>query len=198
MIASKSRDYKTLFILFAVSAYIALFCVYPIGKLIVQTLFPSSGDFVLLLTNTLHEETVQKAIYNTLESSIISAFFSLAIGTIFALLITLTDIRNKVLLIFLLLIPMLIPSQITAVSWLELVSPSGPLAGILDFFNLQGTSNPLYSKEGVILLLSIEHSAMVFLALRAGIYTIPSNIIEAARCSGANPVKIIFYVIEII
>jgi len=195
MIASKTRDYKTLFILFVVSAYIALFCVYPIGVLVVQTIFPSSGDFISLFNETLQEETVQKAIYNTLESSIISAFFSLIIGTTFALLITLSNIRHKTLLIFLLLIPMLIPAQITAVSWLELVSPSGPLSGIFAFFNLQGASNPLYSKEGVILLLSIEHSAMVFLAIRAGIYTIPSNIIEAARCSGANPIKIVFYVI---
>ncbi len=195
MIATKTRDYKTLLMLFVVSAYIALFCVYPISKLLIQTIFPSDGNFIALFAEVLKEQTVQKAIFNTLESSFISAVFSLFIGTIFALLITLTDIKHKTLLIFLLLIPMLIPAQITAVSWLELVSPSGPLAGVLEFFNLLGVSNPLYSKQGVILLLSIEHAAMVFLAVRAGIYTIPANVIEAARCSGASPLKVVFYVI---
>ena len=195
MMRFKTRDPKVLLILFVVSLYILLFCIYPIGKLLVQTIFPPTGDFASLFMHVVGEKTVQKAIYHTLDASVISAFFSLIIGAIFAFLITLTDIRNKTILVFLLLIPMLIPAQITAVSWLELVSPSGPLANVLNYFNLQSASNPLYSREGVILLLSIEHAAMVFLALRAGVYTIPANIIEAARSSGATPIRTLFYII---
>ncbi len=195
MMRSKTRDPKVLLILFAVSLYILLFCIYPIGKLLVQTILPPTGDFASLFMHVVGEKTVQKAIYHTLDASLISAFFSLIIGAIFAFLITLTDIRNKTILVFLLLIPMLIPAQITAVSWLELVSPSGPLVNVLNYFNLQGASNPLYSREGVILLLSIEHAAMVFLALRAGVYTIPANVIEAARSSGATPTGTLFYII---
>ena len=195
MLIAKTRDYKLQVMLFIVFLYIVLFCVYPISKLLIHTVFPASSNFIAFFSKALQDKTVQKAIFNTFESSMISAFFSLLIGTIFALLITLTDVKHKALLIFLLLVPMLIPAQITAVSWLELVSPSGPLSAILKYFNLLGTSNPLYSKEGVILLLSIEHSAMVFLAVRAGIYSIPANIIEAARCSGASQIKIVFYII---
>ncbi len=77
MIATKTRDYKTLLMLFVVSAYIVLFCVYPIAKLLIQTIFPSNGNFIALFTEVLKEETVQKAIFNTLESSFISALFSL-------------------------------------------------------------------------------------------------------------------------
>ena len=68
------------------------------------------------------------------------AFNALNIGTFFALLLTLSNIKHKTLITFMGLIPMLIPAQITAVSWFELVSPS---ARLVRYINIQLFSNPL-------------------------------------------------------
>jgi iron(III) transport system permease protein len=54
-----------------------------------------------------------------------------------------------------------------------------------------GSSNPLYSREGIILLLGIQHAPLVFLALRAGLRSMPRDLVEAARAAGARRMKVL-------
>lgn len=179
----------------AVTFYVLVICVVPLGRLFFETLFLGQGDIFSLVASLLESRTVLRAIGNTLEAGLGSALLSLTMGTTMALIIGLTDIRHKTLLVFMLLVPMLIPAQITAVSWLELAGPSSPVLAPLGYALPQGMRNPLYSREGVILLLGIEHAAMVFLAVRAGLRAIPGDLVEAARCAGASPMRIIISVI---
>ncbi len=178
-----------------VAAYVLGLCLAPLGRLFVETLFPAQGSVSDIARNLLHSRSVRKAVYNTLESGLASTLLSLGLGTVMALLIGLTDIRRKTLLVFMLMAPMLIPAQITAVSWLELLGPSSPLLKPLGYALEPGTRNPLYSRSGVILLLAVEHACMVFLAVRAGLRSIPRDLIEAARSVGAGPLRICLTII---
>ncbi len=182
-------------LLAAVFSYVIVICLFPLARLFFEALFPAQGDVVSLLAGLFESKTVAKAVKNTLEAGIGSAMLSLFMGTAMALVIGLTDIRCKTLLVFLLLLPMLIPAQITAVSWLELTGPSSSVLAVFGYELPPGSRNPLYSREGVIFLLGIEHAAMVFLAVRTGLRSIPKDLIEAARCGGASPLKIIAFVI---
>ncbi len=173
-----------------VAAYVLALCVAPLGRLFVETLFPAQGSVSDIAQSLLHSRSVRKAVYNTLESGLASTVLSLGLGTFMALLIGLTDIRRKTLLVFMLMAPMLIPAQITAVSWLELLGPSSPLLKPLGYALEPGTRNPLYSRWGVIMLLAVEHAGMVFLAVRAGLRAIPRDLIEAGRSVGAGPLRI--------
>ncbi len=178
-----------------VALYVLVLCVAPLGRLFVETLFPAQGTALDILQRLMQSRSVRKAVYNTVESGLGSTVLSLGLGTSMALLIGLTDIRCKTLLVFLLMAPMLIPAQITAVSWLELLGPSSPLLKPFGYALDPGTRNPLYSREGVILLLAVEHGCMVFLAVRAGLRAIPRDLIEAARSAGAGPLRICWSVI---
>lgn len=178
-----------------VAFYVLAVCIAPLGRLFMETVFPSEGNILSLAASLFESRTVSKAVYHTLEAGLLSTGLALALGTAMALIIGLTTIRFKTLLVFMLLMPMLIPAQITAVSWLELLGPSSPVLAPLGYALPSGIRNPLYSREGVVLLLGIEHASMVFLAVRAGLRTVPNDLIEAARSSGAGPLRITFSVI---
>lgn len=178
-----------------VAFYVLAVCIAPLGRLFMETVFPSEGNILSLAASLFESRTVSRAVYHTLEAGLLSTGLALALGTAMALIVGLTTIRFKTLLVFMLLMPMLIPAQITAVSWLELLGPSSPVLAPLGYALPSGIRNPLYSREGVVLLLGIEHASMVFLAVRAGLRTVPNDLIEAARSSGAGPLRITFSVI---
>jgi iron(III) transport system permease protein len=84
---------------------------------------------------------------------------------------------------------------VTAIAWLELTGPSSPILVPLGWAPSLGSTNPLYSPSGIALLLGIEHAPLVFLALRAGLRSIPPDLVEAARAAGASPLRVLATVI---
>lgn len=123
---------------------------------------------------------------NSLYTAGLGTIISLLIGGSFAFLVALTDVRAKAALVFCFMIPMMIPPQITALSWVQLTGPSSALLNALGLAPAMGSPQPLYSAEGIALLLGIQHSSIVFLTLRANLRMLPSEQIEAARLAGAR------------
>ena len=105
-------------------------------------------------------------------------------------MLTLTDVRGKAALTFVALLPLLVPSQITALAWIELTGAGSPILGPLGLAPAPGATNPLYSKWGIVLVMGIESSTLVFLAVRAGLRNVPRDLVEAARLGGANPFRV--------
>jgi iron(III) transport system permease protein len=54
-----------------------------------------------------------------------------------------------------------------------------------------GSRNPLYSPGGIILVLGVQYAPLVFLTLRAGLRTLPQELLEAALAGGAKPLRVI-------
>ena len=54
-----------------------------------------------------------------------------------------------------------------------------------------GSRNPLYSREGIILLLGLQYAPLVFLTLRAGLRALPKELIEAGLAAGASPLTVL-------
>ena len=115
----------------------------------------------------------------------LATLLSVAIGTAAAFALTLTDVRGKAALTFVALLPLLVPSQITALAWIELTGAGSPILGPLGPGAAPGATNPLYSKWGIVLVMGIESSTLVFLAVRAGLRNLPRDLVEAARLGGA-------------
>ncbi|ESR23392.1 ABC transporter permease [Lutibaculum baratangense] len=177
-------------ILLAVVAYLALFTLWPLGRLLAEALAPNAeGELLGLLRDQWQSRSFTRALQNTLEASAFATVLSVALGTSMAFLLALTDVRAKTALTFVLLLPLLIPPQITALSWLELTGPSSPILNLLGLAAAPGTTNPLYSREGIVLVMGIEHATLVFLAVRAGLRHLPRDLVEAARLAGAKPLR---------
>jgi iron(III) transport system permease protein len=163
-----------------IAAYLALTALYPLSMLVAE-LFRGAAPPWVMLVDILSAPATFRALVNTVDSAAWSSVLAALIGTSAAIVVALTDIRLKGAASFLVLLPLLVPSQIMALAWKELFSIA---AG-------DGARNPLYSREGVILVLGIEHSTAVFLSVRANLRGISRDLIEAARASGAGPLRVI-------
>lgn len=134
----------------------------------------------------LDTRSVPRALWNSIDSAGVSALFALVAGTGVALVLGLTDVRGKGTFAFLFLIPMMIPPHVTAIAWIQALGPSSPLLQTVGLAPPLGTTHPLYSREGVILLLGIQHAPLVFLVVLAALRSLPREMSDAARVSGAR------------
>ncbi len=166
----------------ALAVYVGVLCVVPLGRLMseIGTVTPAE------LWDVLDSRATRRAAWRTLEASLGATAVSLVLGVGLALALGLMRVPGRAWLTFLVLVPMLIPAQIAALAWLELTGPSSVLLGALGLAPPPGTRNWLYSREGIILLMGIEHMPIVFLATRAGLRAIPADLVEAARIAGAG------------
>ncbi|QRM45087.1 iron ABC transporter permease [Rhizobium sp. BG4] len=138
----------------------------------------------------LGDPALWSATYYTLVTAVFGTIISLVIGCAFAFLLTLTDIRGKGLISFLFVLPMMIPPQVTALAWVQMSGPSSPLLKALHIAPPLGTPQPLYSVGGIALLYGVQHAPLVYLALRAGLMSLPRDGVEAARLSGASSLRV--------
>ncbi|CAM7630957.1 MAG: iron ABC transporter permease [Enterobacteriaceae bacterium] len=173
-------------LLWLLLALIALLSLLPSLRLLISALFDWQQGSNSSLWRVLSNETTWVAFYNSLYTSGLGTVLSLLLGSFFAFCLALTNIRGKQIWVFLFMLPMMIPPQVTALSWLQLFGPSSILLNSIGLAPGFGSTNPLYSPEGIALLLGIQHAPLVFLALRTQLQCLPKEQIEAARLNGAS------------
>jgi iron(III) transport system permease protein len=161
--------------------------VLPLARLAIVGIsaFANGGVMVVL-----SDPMVWSAVYYTIVTAVLGTVISLVIGCAFAYLLTLTDIPAKGPLSFFFVLPMMIPPQVTALAWVQMSGPSSPLLKALHIAPPLGSPQPLYSIGGIALLYGVQHAPLVYLALRAGLMTLPRDGVEAARLSGASSLRV--------
>ncbi|WP_425052199.1 ABC transporter permease [Psychromarinibacter sp. S121] len=165
--------------------------VVPLGLLARVGLTDGALPSLAPLIEALASGSVQRAAWHSFESSAISGLAALVLGTALALVIGLTDVRAKGLLVFLLLLPMMIPPQVTAIAWVQALGPGSPVLNWLSLAPPVGSPHPLYTPFGVMLLLTVQHTPLVFLVVLAALRTLPREMVEAARIAGARPTRLL-------
>jgi iron(III) transport system permease protein len=138
------------------------------------------------LWRVLSQDATWRALWHSLYTSGLATVLSLFIGASLALLIALTNIRLKSLWAFLFMLPMMIPPQVTSLSWIQLFGPSSTVLKSFGLAPPLGSPNPIYSPEGIAFLLGIQHAPLVFLTLRTQLIALPQDQIESARLCGAS------------
>jgi len=171
--------------------YVAILFALPFARLFAVGLAPGGALDLAPLAEALTSGATHRALVNSLDSASLSAVLATLIGATLALVVGLTDVRAKGPLIFLILIPMMIPPHVTAISWIQALGPSSPLLRTLGVAPEVGSTHPLYSREGVILLLSLQHAPLVFLTVRAALRAQPRELSDAARVSGAAAPRVL-------
>lgn len=154
----------------------------PIARLLIAAFAPGLEAFWTEISRT----ASVRATANTFDVALWSSFLSLGLGGLLAFLVGATDVRGKRLLSVAFLLPLMIAPQVTALAWLQLFGPSSALLQSIGLAPPPGSANPMYGREGIILLLGVQHTALAFITLRAGLRAIPGDVIEAARACGAS------------
>lgn len=170
---------------------VAALSVLPMGRLLLEGVAPGGRLDLGPALAVLSSGSTWRAAANSLLVSVGGMVVSVALGTIFAVLVALTDIRGKAALVFCFLMPLMIPPQVTALSWVQLFGPASPLLDALGMAPPPGTPHPMYSPGGIVLLLGIQHAPLVFLTLRAGLRAMPRELVEAARAGGAGAQRVL-------
>lgn len=161
----------------------------PVLRLFVEGVTDQGAVGLSLAGEVLRQPSTLSALKHSLVTAGFGTLVSVVLGSAFAFLVALTDLRAKAALVFCLMIPMMIPPQITALSWTQIMGPSSVLLKTLGLVPPLGSPQPLYSAQGIILLLGIQHMSIIFLTLRAGLRAIPQEVVEAARISGARGLR---------
>nr|WP_184223973.1 iron ABC transporter permease [Paenochrobactrum gallinarii] len=153
-----------------------------------MTALMPEGQFSLnWVYSVLAKKQIFTATLNTLYIAVFSTILALVIGSAAGFLTIFTKMRWKQAWIFAFVLPLMIPPQVTALAWVQALSPSSPLLTYLPFSFSGGTKHPLYSSTGIIILLGLYNAPLVYLTLRATLRRIPADLLEAARASGAKP-----------
>lgn len=165
---------------------VGVLCLWPMLRLVQEALAPAGTLDLGVLQRVLERRATWTATVNSLDAAIWSAAISLVVGSAFALMVGATDARGRTLLVFGFVLPLLIPPPITALSWTQLTGPGSPLLNALGIAPSPGSPNPLYSREGIILLLGLQHAPLVFLTVRAALVRLPGDLVESAYVMGAS------------
>ncbi len=174
-------------LLAALGLYVLGLCVWPLLRLLATVFADGVPEGISFIGSVWASDAARTATYNTIEASLWATLLSVLLGGSIALALGLTDLRFKPALAFLLILPLLIPPQISALAWLSMIGPQSPLWMLPGVEALRPRGNPLLGREGVILVMGIEHAPMVFLAMRAALRALPADLIDAARAGGSRP-----------
>jgi len=175
--------------------FLGLFTLLPAVYLAVQTGLALVGPAREAVWATLTSNDAWRASRHTLEVGLGGTLLALVYGLVFALFVTLTPARPRQWLVFAFVIQALLPPQVVALAWTQLWLPLKNTMIAQGWDNWQAISNPLQSREGIILLLGIHYAPLVFLTVRAGLLNLSPEVIEAARVCGASPRTILLRVI---
>lgn len=176
----------------AVCILVTALCGLPLALLFAVGLAPDGVLSLAPLSETLASRSVQRALWNSLESSFLSAVLATVLGTALALAIGLTNLRAKAALVFLVLVPMMIPPHVTAIAWSQALGPASPVLQWLGIAPPPGAAHPVYSLQGLVALLALQHMPIVFLVVRAGLRAFPRELSDAARVSGARAPRLLW------
>ena len=175
-----------------IGVWVVAVSVWPLARLFAEALTPGKDGAPLgLMADVLSARATGRAVWNTLTVSAGSVVISAVLGMGLALGTGLFALRGRVAMTFLILTPLLIPSQTMALAWIELFGPTSPILGPLGLAPPPGTTNPIYSGWGIALLLGIEHMPLVFVATRAALVALPGDLVEAAQVAGAGRGRIV-------
>ncbi|GAB3483507.1 iron ABC transporter permease [Marinomonas epiphytica] len=192
---SQTMDSQLRWLSVGLCALIALLSLLPSLRLLLEALSHTGGVLSSPIIDVLGRERTWLAIKNSFYTSGLGTLIAVVLGSGFAFLVTLTNIRGRAIWVFCFMLPMMIPPQVTALSWLQLFGPASP---ILNTFNIApglGSPQPMYSANGIALLLGIQSAPLVFLSLRTQLISLPQDLLEAAQLSRASQWQIWYDII---
>lgn len=135
----------------------------------------------------LDDPAIWRAAWRSLGVSLAAAALATAIGGMLAWALLLRGLPGRGLLLFLAVMPALVPAQIMALGWIKASGPASPLLLALDLAPPIGTPNPVYGAGGIIVLLAVQGAPLVMLAVAALLRRVPGEVVLAARGLGATP-----------
>src|SRR5690554_3259964 len=137
----------------AVAVIIAILSLMPMLRLIQEIVLPGGTFSLSAIQSGLGKSSTWTATLNTLVVGIGGTLLAVVGGTLIALVVAMTDLRARNAFVLCFVMPLMIAPQVTALAWLQLFGPASPFLKLLGIAPPLGSPNPLYSPQGIIILL---------------------------------------------
>ena len=174
-------------LLFACAAAIVfLVCVYPFLNLFVKVVFHDGEFSTSIFEALLRQKSVHKAFLNTLKVCISITVASLFVAVPLAWLLSRWDFPLATKFRSWLSLPFAIPPYVGAIAWIYLANPT---TGLLNYLLGEPLFN-IYTNAGLIFVETSFLYTFVFLATLSSLDRMDSSLEEAARLSGASPIRV--------
>ena len=143
---------------------------------------------VINFTNLLGDQRFYMAVGNTLVCGVATTLLSIVYGISLAWIIARTDLPGKAWFETLNLVPFFMSPYVGAIAWTFLIAPySGLLQNALkDSFHVNADWVNIYSRGGVIWVLSLFYTPYVYLLVISPLRQIDGALEDAARVHGAS------------
>ncbi len=187
-VRGRAEDYALLWGLVGLVAVLSLL---PLARLVLEAFIPGGVFSLDAIRRVLASPVTWTATGHSLVTALGGTLLATLIGATVALAVSLTDIRGRNAFVFCYVMPLMLAAQVIALAWIQMFGPSSPLLRMLGIAPPLGSRNPLYSPGGIILVLGVQYAPLVFLTLRAGLRTLPQELLEAALAGGARPMRVI-------
>ncbi|MFF3485851.1 ABC transporter permease [Streptomyces sp. NPDC002701] len=146
---------------------------------------PTWDNFHTLLT----DRGWWTAVTNSVLFAALNTAGSILVGVACALLLTRTDIPGRRVLTTFLLVPVALPGLVLIVGWAAMWTPAGFANSWLEAHTFLSMPVTLYSIPGMALVAMSVASPTVFLLCRGTLLSIDPSLEDAARTSGAGPLR---------
>ena len=168
------------------SVLVVLIAVIPLGYVVLNSWQLSTERWLGLWSSRL-----PGLLWNTLSLAVLVAAGSFLLGVSAAWLIVRRTFPGRRLAIWLLVLPLTIPTYVFAHIYTVLLEPDGWLGRLWQgLFGLDAAIPELYNVIGVSFVLSLAGFSYVFLLVRDALSRSHQNIEEAARIQGASPSQV--------
>ena len=183
------------FIVIAISVLLLLyFVIFPMGILLYDSIMLDGAINLENYRNVYSQDVNWRALTNTIELSLGVMIVSVLITFPLAWLVGRTDMPGKKIYRTLLVSSYMIPPYVGAIAWVQLLNPSvGYLNEILKFvFGLETAPFDIYTMAGLGWVLTLFYSPFAFITISRAMEKMDPTLEEAARVSGASPMRTVF------
>lgn len=139
--------------------------------------------------DTLTSSTFPAMLATTLEFAALSTLFAIVLGMTLAWLYVRTNMRGKALTLLISVVPLIIPGLIDTAAWVLLLSPRGPVNGVLAALHLPQV--PVFSMGSMVFVQTLHMIPIAFLMGLATMGSMDRSLEEAAAASGAKPSRVL-------
>ncbi|MFE1794558.1 ABC transporter permease [Streptomyces sp. NPDC059517] len=180
------------YILWALALLVIVGSVVPVVAAAVWStpLYASGGhltwnNFDALLT----DRNWWTAVTNSILFAALNTAGSLLVGVTCALFLTRTDVPGRRALTTFLLVPIALPGLVLIIGWAAMWTPAGFASSWLEANTVLSMPVNLYSIPGMAMVAMSVASPTVFLLCRGTLLSIDPSLEDAARTSGASPLR---------
>lgn len=166
-------------------ALFLLFVIYPIGMLIVKSLFVGGKVDLSYFVKFFAKKYYWVTLVNSFKVTVLSTLLACLIGVPMAYLLRSVKIRGSEFLNILIVISYLSPPFIGAYAWIQLLGRNGFITRILNaLFHVK--LHGIYGFAGIVLVFSLQSFPLIYMYVSGAMKNLDNSLNEAAESLGCN------------